>query len=176
MRDGRRGDLALGPLGEEVGEDLRLDGVPWGVADREPHELYPPLGDAPRRLGAVDDLAEGEFRHYGDWVRLEVVPELPLTDEHSVEELLDLRVADLGVGEDFADEVHGPLHSMCVPFFLSFDHDGSANRERCRCDVEEERLLGSRGGEDWRDGQEPLEGVEGHLCLVVPGEVVRLLQ
>jgi hypothetical protein len=42
-------------------------------------------------------------------VGLEVVPELAPCEHHCLEHLLDLRVACLGLGQHFADVIHGPL-------------------------------------------------------------------
>jgi hypothetical protein len=41
---------------------------------------------------------------------LEVVAKLAPRENHCVEQLLDLWVARLGVGQDFADVVHRPLN------------------------------------------------------------------
>jgi hypothetical protein len=42
-------------------------------------------------------------------VGLKVVPELAMHEHYRVEQLLDLRVPRLGLGQHFADVVHGPL-------------------------------------------------------------------
>ena len=77
-------------------------------------------------------------------MRLEVVPQLALCDEDHVEELLDLRVPHLGVGQDLADEVHRTLYLQGMAFFLPFHYQGCADDLRCGCYVEEERLAVNR--------------------------------
>jgi hypothetical protein len=57
-------------------------------------------------------------------VRLKVVAQLPPGDEDSVQELLDLWVACLGVGQDFTNEVDQTLDFEAVTLLLLFHHDG----------------------------------------------------
>jgi hypothetical protein len=57
-------------------------------------------------------------------VRLEVVAHPPSGDEDSVQELLDLWVACLGVGQDFTDEVDWTLDFEGVTFLLPFHYNG----------------------------------------------------
>jgi hypothetical protein len=55
------------------------------------------------------------------------VSQLPPCQNHCVEQLLDLRVADFGLGKHFADEVDWPLDEQCMPFFSSLDYDRGAD-------------------------------------------------
>ena len=45
-----------------------------------------------------------------------------------VQEFLDLGVASLGIGQDFADEVHGMLHFEGMSLFFSLYHQGGADQ------------------------------------------------
>jgi hypothetical protein len=67
------------------------------VGDALSHELNRPLGDSSHYFSTLDHLPEREGGHNRDWVRLKVVVQLSLGDEDSVQELLDLGVACLGV-------------------------------------------------------------------------------
>jgi hypothetical protein len=44
-----------------------------------------------------------------DWVGLEVVLQLAPREHHCVEQLLDLRIPCLGLGQHLADVVHRPV-------------------------------------------------------------------
>jgi hypothetical protein len=48
-------------------------------------------------------------------MRLEVVEEFAPREYHCVKQLLDLWVARLGFGQDFADVVHRPLTGRACP-------------------------------------------------------------
>jgi hypothetical protein len=60
-------------------------------------------------------------------VQLKVVPQLPPGDEDSEYELLDLRVACLGVGQDFTNEVDQTLDFKSMTLLLSFHYDGGTH-------------------------------------------------
>jgi hypothetical protein len=60
-------------------------------------------------------------------VRLEVVVQLPPGDEDSIQDLLDLWVACLGVRQDFTDEVDWMLDLEGVTLLLSFHYDGGTH-------------------------------------------------
>jgi hypothetical protein len=60
-------------------------------------------------------------------MRPEVVAQLPLSDEDGVQELLDLRVMSLRVGQDLANEVNKALHLERVPLFPLLHHQGDAD-------------------------------------------------
>jgi hypothetical protein len=49
----RRGLLGLCPLGNEIGEDLGLDGLPWVELKVELAQLDRPLNDAPYGVTVV---------------------------------------------------------------------------------------------------------------------------
>ena len=53
--------------------------------------------------------------------------QLPLGDEDGVQELLDLGVAGLGIGQDLANEVHGTLQFEGVSLFFLLYHQGGAD-------------------------------------------------
>ena len=70
-------------------------------------------------------------------MHLEVVLKLPCSDENHIEELLYLRVAQLGLAEYFTDEVNGSLYLVDMAWFVSFDDQGGADHVRGCRDVEE---------------------------------------
>jgi hypothetical protein len=53
-------------------------------------------------------------------VIVKIVTQLSRCEEHCIQQLLDLRVSDLGGLEDFTDEVYGMLNWICTPFFYMF--------------------------------------------------------
>ena len=53
--------------------------------------------------------------------------QLPLGDQDGVKELLDLRVASLGVEQDLINEVYGVLHFEGVSLFLPLYHQGGTD-------------------------------------------------
>jgi hypothetical protein len=67
---------------------------------------------------ALDHLPKRKGGHNRDWVRLEVVAQLSPGDEDNVQELLDLRVACLGVRQDFIDDVDWALDLEGVTLLL----------------------------------------------------------
>jgi hypothetical protein len=71
---------------------------------------------------------------------LEVVAEFAPRENHCIEQLLDLWVARLGVGQDFADVVHRPLNRQGVSFLRVLYHDHSADTLGGRDNVEVQRL------------------------------------
>jgi hypothetical protein len=73
-------------------------------------------------------------------VSLEVVAEFAPYEDHCVKQLLDLWVARLGLGQDFADVVHRPLDRQGVPFLRSLYHDDGADHLNGCGDVEVQRL------------------------------------
>ena len=56
--------------------------------------------------------------------------QLPPGDQDGVQELLDLGVVSLGIGQDFANEVYGMLHLEGVSLFFPFYHQGGPNHLR----------------------------------------------
>jgi hypothetical protein len=49
----RRGLLGLSPLGDEIGEDLGLDGLPWAELKVQLAQLDRPLDDAPHGVAVA---------------------------------------------------------------------------------------------------------------------------
>ena len=49
--------LGVGPLYDEISQDLGLDGFTWCVCKSLTHELDRPFGDPPSGLPVLDDLA-----------------------------------------------------------------------------------------------------------------------
>jgi hypothetical protein len=105
---------------------------------------------------------------------LEVVSQLPPCQNHRAQQLLDLRVADLGLGEHLADEVDWPLNGQCMPLFLPLDHNRGANHLSGRGDVDQEGFSGSWGHQDRRIREERLQVPEGFLGLRGPSEALGL--
>jgi hypothetical protein len=60
-------------------------------------------------------------------VGLEVVAEFAPREDHRIQQLLDLRVARLGVRQDLADVVDWPLDWQGVPFLRALYHDNGAD-------------------------------------------------
>jgi hypothetical protein len=73
-------------------------------------------------------------------VSLEVVAELAPREDHCIKQLLDLGIARLGLGQDFADVVHWPLDRQGMPFLRSLYHDDGADHLSGCGDVEVQRL------------------------------------
>jgi hypothetical protein len=71
---------------------------------------------------------------------LEVVEKLASCENHCVEQLLDLGVAHLGVGQDLADVVYWPLNRQGVAFLRALYHDHGTNHLGGRSHVEVQRL------------------------------------
>jgi hypothetical protein len=55
------------------------------------------------------------------------VSQLPPRQNHRVQQLLNLWVADLGLGQYLTDEVDRPLDGQCMSFFSSLNHDRDAD-------------------------------------------------
>ena len=87
-----------------------------------------------RKIGD-DLLPEGERREHGDGVSLEVVAQLAPSQDHCVEQLLDLWIPCLGFKQHFTDEVHRPLDGPSVSLLLSFHKDGCADDLSHGCHV-----------------------------------------
>ena len=54
----------------------------------------------------MDYLSQGERRHHGHRVGLEVVTQLTSSQDYGIDQLLDVGVACLSFGEYLADEVN----------------------------------------------------------------------
>jgi hypothetical protein len=103
-----------------------------------------------------------------------VVSQLPPCQDHRVQQLLNLWVADLGFGQYLADEVDRPLNGQCMPLFLPLDHNRGANHLSGRGDVDQEGFSGSWGHQDRRLREERLQVPEGFLSLRGPSEALGL--
>jgi hypothetical protein len=102
------------------------------------------------------------------------VSQLSPCQNHCVEQLLDLRVADFGLGKHFADEVDWPLDEQCMPFFQSLDYDRGANHLSGCGYVYQEGFSCSGGHQDGCICKERLKVFEGFLSLRGPSEVLGL--
>jgi hypothetical protein len=98
-------------------------------------------------------------------MRLEVVSQLSLCQNYHVQQLLNLRVADFGLGQYLTNEVDRPLDGQCVPFFSSLDHDRGTDHLSGSGDVDQEGFSGSGGNQDGRACKERLQVPEGFLGL-----------
>src|SRR5438876_593527 len=78
LRDGWRLDFC--PLGDEIGECLRLDGRPWLEIKLEGSELNRPLCNPSGGVAIVKDFTERGACDYRYGMRLEVVHQLPVCD------------------------------------------------------------------------------------------------
>jgi hypothetical protein len=77
-------DLDLGPLGDEVSQDLQFDSGAGGILDVIAHELECPFGHASRSVTAMDDLSKWKQGGNGDLVIDEIVLKLLSCHEHGV--------------------------------------------------------------------------------------------
>jgi hypothetical protein len=84
---------------------------------------------------------------------LEVVAEFASREYHHVKQLLDLWVARLGFGQDFADVVHRPLDWQGVPLLRALHYDDGADHLGGRGHVEVQRFAVLRRCEDWGVGK-----------------------
>src|SRR5690348_15723794 len=107
-------------------------------------------------------------------MRLEVVSQLPSCQDHCIQQLLNLWVADLGFGQYLADEVNWPLNGQCMPLFLPLDHNRGANHLSGRGDVDQEGFSVSWRHQDWRLCEERLQVPESFLGLRGPSEAFGL--
>jgi hypothetical protein len=107
-------------------------------------------------------------------MRLEVVSQLPPRQNHRVQQLLNLWVADLSLGQHFTDEVDWPLDGQCTPFFSSLNHDRGADHLSGSGDVDQEGFSGGGGHQDGRVREERLQVPEGFLGLLGPSEALSL--
>jgi hypothetical protein len=107
-------------------------------------------------------------------MRLEVVSQLPPCQNHCVQQLLNLGVADLGLGQYLTDEVDQPLYGQCMPFFSSLNHDRDADHLSGSGDVGQEGFSGSGGHQDGCVREERLQVPEGFLGLGGSSEALGL--
>jgi hypothetical protein len=107
-------------------------------------------------------------------MRLEVVSQLPPRQDHCVQQLLNLWVADLGLRQYLTDEVDWPLDGQCMPLFSSLNHNRGANRLSGSGNVDQEGFFGGRRHQDGRVREERLQVPEGFLDLRGPSEALSL--
>ena len=69
------------------------------------HELDYPFGHVARGIAVLNHIAERGGRHDYDGVSLKVVQQLSFSIEDGVDKLLDLRVTNPSVRENFTNEV-----------------------------------------------------------------------
>ena len=100
--------------------------------------------------------------------------QLPPRQDHCIQQLLNLWVADLGLGQYLADEVDWPLNGQCMPFLLPLDHNRGANHLSGSGDVDQEGFSISWGHQDRRLCKERLQVPEGFLGLRGPSETLSL--
>jgi hypothetical protein len=100
--------------------------------------------------------------------------QLPPRQDHRVQQLLNLWVADLGFGQYLADEVDWHLNGQCMPLFLPLNHNRGANHLSGRGDVDQEGFSGCRGHQDRRIREKRLQVPEGFLGLRGPSEALGL--
>jgi hypothetical protein len=55
------------------------------------------------------------------------VSQLPPSQDHSVEQFLDMWISGFGLGQDFTDEIDWSLDQECMPLLLSLNDDGRAD-------------------------------------------------
>ena len=67
--------------------------------------------------------------------------QLPLGDEDGVQELLDLGVAGLGIGQDLANKVHKALYFEGMPLFFLLQHHGSTDHLHGGRNIEQKRFF-----------------------------------
>jgi hypothetical protein len=80
------------------------------------------------------------------------VAKLAPHEDHRVQQLLDLRVACLGVGQDFADLVDRPLDRQGVPLLGTLYYDYGTDHLGGRGHVELRGFAVPRRREDWGAG------------------------
>jgi hypothetical protein len=100
------------------------------------------------------------------------VSQLPPRQDHRVQQLLNLWVADLGFGQYFADKVNWPLNGQSMPLFLPLDHNHGANHLSGRGDVDQEGFSSSWGHQDRCLCEERLQVPESFLSLRGPSEAL----
>jgi GNAT superfamily N-acetyltransferase len=108
-------------------------------------------------------------------VSLEVVTELAPREDHCVEQLLDLRITRLCLGQNLADVIYWPLEWQGVPLLRALYYDDSADHLSGRGDIEVQRLAVLRRRKNRGVGERLLQLVKRILGLDGPGEVLVFL-
>jgi hypothetical protein len=107
---------------------------------------------------------------------LEVVAKLVPREDHRVEQLLDLWITRLCLGQNLADVVYWPLDWQGVPLLRALCHDDSADHLGGHGYVEVQRFTVLRRRKDRGLGERCLQLVKGLLGLDGPGEPLMFLQ
>jgi hypothetical protein len=107
-------------------------------------------------------------------MRLEVVSQLLPRQNHRVQQLLNLWVADLSLGQHLTDKVDRPLEGQCMPFFSSLNHDRGVDHLSGSGDVDQEGFSSGGGHQDGRVREDHLQVPEGFLGLGGPSEALSL--
>jgi hypothetical protein len=82
--------------------------------------------------------------------------ELVSREDHSVEQLLDLRITRLCLGQNLADVVYRSLDWQGVPLLRGFYYDDSPDHLGGRDDIEAQKLAVLRRRKDWGVGKRRL--------------------
>ena len=114
--------MGFRPLRHKIRKRFRIDGGAGGALDALPHELKRPFSNSPHGIWVSHHFAERKGHDHHDRMRLEIVPQLALGNQHRVEELLDLGVSGFGFAQDFAHKVHRSFYFQSVSFLLPFFH------------------------------------------------------
>ena len=93
-------ELDFRPFGDEVGESLRFNSSVGDIPNVVAHELESPLGDSVGGVAVMNDLLEWVRGDDHDLMVGEVVRELPSRHQHGVQKLLNLGVANFGIGDE----------------------------------------------------------------------------
>jgi hypothetical protein len=112
--------LSLRPLHDKVVKGLRLDHIPRDIIDVELFEFEGSFCDASGCITILDDFAEWRRGYYRHKVSVKIVDQLPLSDEHHIQQLLDLWVSRLESDQYLTNEVDRPLHLEYVTRTLPF--------------------------------------------------------
>jgi hypothetical protein len=83
------------PLCNEVGKDLTPDGVAGLEVELKSSELYGPLGNVARGVGAVEYGPQWVRGHHHNFVGLKIVAKPPGRNEYSIKELMRLGIPGL---------------------------------------------------------------------------------
>jgi hypothetical protein len=98
------------------------------------------------------------------------VTELVPREDHRVEQLLDLRITRLCLGQNLADVVYRPLDWQGVPLLRALYHDDGADHLSGRGNIEVQRLTVLRRRKNRGVGEGRLQLVKRLLGLDGPGE------
>jgi hypothetical protein len=104
------------------------------------------------------------------------VTELAPREDHCVEQLLDLRITRLCLGQNLADVIYRPLDLVRrAPLLRALYYDDSADHLSGRGDVEVQRLAALRRRKNRGMGERCLQLVKRLLGLDGPGEALVFL-